>query len=144
MFHLQLFQSLQLQKNPELVDNSKIVNIHSFEDLIKKANSEKEIELKYDLERNVKLVSFRKGKLDISFSDKLNKNFIKNLSEKLLQWTGERWIISLSQNQGEKTIFEKDQEKNSKRLEEFKNSQVAKDIENAFSSKVMISMPPFY
>ena len=78
--------------------------------------------------------------MKINFSDKLNKNFIKNLSEKLLQWTGERWIISLSQNQGENTIFEKDQEKNSKKLEEFKNSQVAKDIENAFPDSKIINI----
>ena len=60
------------------------IEIVSFQDLIKKAYTEKEIELKYDLERNVKLVSFNKGKIDISFNEKLNKNFIKNLTEKLL------------------------------------------------------------
>ena len=37
--------------------NTKI-EITSFQDLINLANKEKEIELKYDLERNVKLVSF--------------------------------------------------------------------------------------
>ena len=52
--------------------------------LLKFANKEKEIELKYDLERNVKLVSFNKGKIDISFNENLNKNFIKTLTEKLL------------------------------------------------------------
>ena len=72
------------------------IEITSFQDLITKADKDKEIELKYDLERNVKLVSFNWGKIDISFNDKLNKNFIKTLTEKLLQWTGERWIISLS------------------------------------------------
>ena len=70
------------------------IEINSFKDLINQANKEKEIQLKYDLERNVKLVSFNKGKIDISFNEKLNKNFIKTLTEKLLLWTGERWIIS--------------------------------------------------
>ena len=44
------------------------IKISSFQDLINQANKEKEIELKYDLERNVKLVSFNKGKIDISFN----------------------------------------------------------------------------
>ena len=57
------------------------IEIISFQDLINLANNEKEIELKFDLERNVKLVSFNKGKIDISFNEKLNKNFIKNLTE---------------------------------------------------------------
>ena len=47
-----------------------------FQDLIDQANKEREIELKFDLERNVKLVSFNRGKIDISFNEKLNKNFI--------------------------------------------------------------------
>ena len=53
------------------------INITSFQDLIDLANKEKEVELKYDLERNVKLVSFNKGKINISFNDKLNQEFYK-------------------------------------------------------------------
>ena len=88
--------------------------------------------MKYDLERNVKLVSFNNGKIDISFNEKLNKNFIKNLSEKLLKWTGERWIISLSKNNDAKSVYEKNQENKNIEIEKFKQSKVAKDIEAAF------------
>ena len=97
--------------------------------MINKSNDEKEIQLKYDLERNVKLVSFSKGKIDISFNDKLNKNFIKDLSEKLLNWTGERWIISLSKNSEAKSIYEKSIEDKKNKLEIFKNTTIAKEIE---------------
>ena len=38
---------------------------------------------------------------------KLNKKFIKILTEKLLAWTGERWIISLSKNNGAKNSLRK-------------------------------------
>ena len=108
------------------------IEITSFQDLIDQANKEKEIELKYDLERNVKLVSFNKGTIDISFNEKLNKNFIKNLTEKLLLWTGERWIISLSKNVEAKSIYEKNLEDKSNKIEEFKKSKIAKDIQEAF------------
>jgi DNA polymerase III, gamma/tau subunits len=73
-------------KNENLIKK----NIQTFEDIVKLSNQENEIELKYDLERNVKLVSFSSGKIDISFNEKLNKNFIKILSEKLYSWTGEK------------------------------------------------------
>ena len=56
------------------------MKLQTFKILLIKLNKEKEVELKYDLERNVKLVSFNKGKIDISFNEKLNKNFIKNLN----------------------------------------------------------------
>ena len=116
------------------------LEITSFQDLIDQANKEKEIELKYDLERNVKLVSFNKGKIDISFNEKLNKNFIKNLTEKLLQWTGERWIISLSKNSGAKSIYEKNQEHKSAQFDEFKKSKAAKEFENAFPDAKLIEI----
>ena len=108
--------------------------------MIHKANKEKEVELKFDLERNVKLVSFNKGKIDISFNEKLNKNFIKNLTEKLLFWTGERWIISLSKNNNAKSIYEKNIEKKSSTLEEFKRSDVARQIEKAFPDSKLIDV----
>ena len=58
--------------------------MENFEDIVSLANKENDIELKYDLERNVNLVSFSYGKIDISFNEKLNKNFIKILTERLL------------------------------------------------------------
>ena len=94
-------------KNLSVESKNVKIQISSFQDLIEQANKEKEIELKYDLERNVKLVSFNKGKIDISFNEKLNKNFIKNLTEKLLLWTGDRWIISLSKNIDAKVFMKK-------------------------------------
>ena len=116
------------------------IEITSFQDLIIQANKEKEIELKYDLERNVKLVSFNKGKIDISFNEKLNKNFIKNLTEKLLLWTGERWIISLSKNADAKSIYEINQEDKSNKIEEFKKSKIAQDIQKAFPDAKLIDL----
>ena len=107
----QLKNTDQLKSNPVKNLTSKSLKaksgINNFQDLIDRANEEKEVELRYDLERNVKLVSFKKGKIDISFNEKLNKNFIKLLTEKLLLWTGERWLISLSKNNDAKSIYEK-------------------------------------
>jgi len=116
------------------------IDITSFQDLIDQANRTKEIELKYDLERNVKLVSFNKGTIDISFNEKLNKNFIKNLTEKLLLWTGERWMISLSKNKDAKSIYEKNLENKNKKIEEFKKSKVAQDIQKAFPDAKLIDL----
>ena len=64
------------------------------------------MELKYDLEKNVNLIKFSDGKIDISFNDNLAKNFVKNLSQKLLEWTGKRWLITLTKAPGQKTFSE--------------------------------------
>jgi DNA polymerase-3 subunit gamma/tau len=140
----QLKNTDQIKKNPiknlsPEISKTKI-EITSFQNLIDQANKEKEVELKFDLERNVKLVSFNKGKIDISFNEKLNQNFIKSLTEKLLLWTGERWIISLSKNNDAKSIYEQNMEKKSSKLEEFKKSDLARQIEEAFPDAKLIDI----
>ena len=114
--------------------------ISSFEDIVKLADEENEIELKYDLERNVKLVSFNKGKIDISFNEKLNKNFIKILTERLYKWTGERWIISLNKKIGEKTIFEKKIDQKNSKLTKAKSNDFVKKLLNTFEDAKLIEV----
>ena len=130
-----------LVKSPELkskpLQNS---TIKTFQDLVRTANEEKEVELKYDLERNVRLVSFVPGKINITFNEKLNKNFIKTLTEKLLKWTGERWIISLSKEEGEKTVYEKTLSDKKNKLEEAKNSEIVKSVLSAFPDARLIDV----
>ncbi len=114
--------------------------IKNFQDLIDFANKEKEIELKYDLERNVKLIKFEKGQIDITFNEKLNKNFIKTLTEKLFLWTGERWVISLSKIDGAKTIYEKNLQEKSEILSREKNSDTVKRVSNTFPDAKLINV----
>ena len=140
----QLKNTNQIKTNPINILNESFqkleIKINSFQDLIDQANKEKEIELKYDLERNVKLVSFNKGAIDISFNEKLNKNFIKNLTEKLFAWTGERWIISLSKNTEAKSVYEKNLTDRTNKIDEFKKSKIAQDIQKTFPDAKLIEL----
>ena len=71
----------QIKKNPikDLSSDASRnkIEIKSFQDLIEISKKEKELELKFDLERNVKLLSFNRGKIDISFNEKLNQVLLK-------------------------------------------------------------------
>jgi DNA polymerase III subunit gamma/tau len=140
----QLKNTDQIKTSPIKNSSNKFSNnkveIKNFQDLIDLSNKEKEVELKFDLERNVKLVSFNRGKIDISFNVNLNKNFIKNLTEKLLSWTGERWIISLSKNTEAKSLYEQKIEKKFNKLEDFKKSALAKQIEEAFPDAKLLDI----
>jgi DNA polymerase-3 subunit gamma/tau len=40
-------------------------------------------------------------RIEISFNEDLDKDFIKDLSSKLYEWTNERWIITLSKIKGQ-------------------------------------------
>jgi len=128
-------------KSPELQSEPlKYLEIKKFEDLIQIVTKEKEVELKYDLERNVNLVSFIPEKINITFNEKLNKNFIKILAERLLKWTGKRWIITLSKDQGEKTFYEKNLADKKKNLDKEMNSDLVKDFISTFPDAKLISV----
>lgn len=123
-----------LNKNVE----NKIIN--SFQDLINLANSQKEIELKFDLERNVRLVKFNQGKIDISFNENLSKSFIKNLSQKLNDWTGKRWIITLSKEEGQTSIYEIKNKLKEDLFKEIKESEVYRKIMKTFPDAELITI----
>tara|TARA_Y100000590_G_scaffold371198_1_gene433489 strand:- start:1749 stop:3422 length:1674 start_codon:yes stop_codon:yes gene_type:complete len=114
--------------------------VRSFSDLIYLSEKNKEIELKYDLERNVKLVNFEDGKIDINFNENLNKNFIKKLSQNLYAWTGKRWIISLSKDKSSKTFYQEKIDKKEKLIVEGKKSKIFKEVSKAFSDADLVDV----
>ena len=88
--------------------------------------------LKYDLETNVNLVNFEKNRIEISFNENLDKNFVKILSEKLLEWTDQRWIITLSKNKGIHSKKEENKIKIDKIIDDFKKTDDYKKITSLF------------
>ena len=120
--------SQQDKIDPKLELNKKKTEISSFQELINLCNERKEVKLKYELETNVNLVSFEKFRMEISFNDNLDKDFIKELSHKLFEWTGNRWIITLSQKKGEISMKEKDQINQRQIFEEVKKSNIYKKV----------------
>ena len=136
-----------IQTKPELTSpNTKnffeknLNNISSFEDLIKLASEKKEVELKYDLERNVNLIKFSVGKIDISFNENLGKNFVRNLSEKLHEWTEKRWVITLTKKIGQKTILETKSDNKKKLMDEEKKGEAYKKFKTIFSDAELIEV----
>ena len=129
--------SLSLKNLPESESKEKIL---SLEDLIFLSSKKKEVELKYDLEKNVNLIKFSEGKIDISFNESLGKNFVRQLSEKLLLWTGKRWVITLTKGQGEITFFEKKVQKKKQLLDDEKKGDTYKKFKTIFSDAELIEI----
>tara|TARA_B100000579_G_scaffold165712_1_gene134586 strand:+ start:4373 stop:6034 length:1662 start_codon:yes stop_codon:yes gene_type:complete len=100
-------QEENLKNHNQIEKNDDLIEINSFDELINFCNEKKQIKLKYELETNVNLVRFEKQIIEISFNDKLDKNFIKDLTGVLYDWTGKRWIISLSKKDGDPSKKEK-------------------------------------
>ena len=121
-----------LQEEEKIEDNT-LEKLSNLDDLIKMCIKNKEMKLKYDLENHVNLVSFYNKRIEISFNEKLSKNFVKDLSEKLFLWTNDRWIISFSKKEGQ--ISKKEQ------VNSFKE-KVNKDYKNSKDYKKLKELLP--
>tara|TARA_Y100000816_G_scaffold235362_1_gene181050 strand:- start:6950 stop:8230 length:1281 start_codon:yes stop_codon:yes gene_type:complete len=124
------------EKKKILLDEENFSNkieIKTFNDLILTCIDRKEIGLKYELENNVNLISFKNNNIEISFNENLDNNFIKNLTSKLLDWTGERWIILLSKEIRSKSVKEKMMQSKKDNLKDLKNSEIYKKAITVFS-----------
>ena len=134
---IKVFKDKKLETD---IDHENKFAIRSFSDLVSMVSKEKDIELKYDLERNVKLVRFEYGKIDINFNENLNKNFIKKLSQSLFEWTKKRWIITLSKEKGGNTLHEQEIKRKKSVLENEKQNLVYKKILNTFPDADLIDV----
>ena len=112
--------------------NKNLEKISSIEELISLLSRKKEVQLKYDLENNVNLIKFSEGKIDISFNENLDKNFVRNLSEKLHEWTNNRWLITLEKKRGQKTFAEIKSIKKKEFLDQEKKGKIYKKFKNVF------------
>ncbi len=130
-------QEKKIKSEPKI--ETKVV-IKSFSELVDLCFNKKEMKLKYELEKNVNLVKFENGRIEISFNDNLDKDFVKNLSTKLLEWTNKRWIISFSKNQGEISIKDKEKNKQKELKEDIKKSELYTAVLESFPDAELIDV----
>ncbi len=114
--------------------------INSFNKLLDICSFKKEMKLKYELEKNVNLVKFEIGRIEISFNDNLDKNFVKDLSLKLFEWTNHRWIISFSKDEGEMSVKDKKKNKQVELVEKSKRTDLYKTMINFFPDAELIEV----
>jgi DNA polymerase-3 subunit gamma/tau len=114
--------------------------INNFDDLINMCNQKKELKLKHELETNVNLVNFDNQRVEISFNENLDKDFVKDLSLKLFEWTNERWIITFSKKSGQPSKKQRNEINKKQLLLDAKNSEVYKKILEIFPDAELIDV----
>ena len=80
------------------------LSINSFADLIALAAEKRDITTKMALERDVRLVRCEDGQLEIALEARAPKTLVHDLQRKLTGWTGKRWIVVVSKEQGAPTM----------------------------------------
>ena len=74
--------------------------VASFADLVVLAAEKRDVAMKSALERDLRLVRFEDGKLEIALESSAPKTLVGELSKKLADWTGRRWMVVVSAEPG--------------------------------------------
>jgi len=80
------------------------LSIATFPALIALANEKRDIMMKTALERDVRLVRIEDGKLEIALEPSARKALVNDLSRKISEWTGRRWMVVVSTEPGAPTV----------------------------------------
>ena len=65
---------------------------------------------------------------------------MRNLAEKLFEWTGIRWLITLEKKEGQKNFLESQKIKKEEFLEKEKKTEIYRKIKNIFSDVELLEV----
>ncbi|TGQ65057.1 DNA polymerase III subunit gamma/tau [Mesorhizobium sp. M00.F.Ca.ET.186.01.1.1] len=82
------------------------VPLKSLADIVALADAQRDIALKVQVKRCIRLVRIEPGRIDVSLTDDAPKMLLNELTTKLRAWTGRSWMVSLSKEAGGQTLAE--------------------------------------
>ena len=92
------------QPEPEPAKPS--VPVYSMQDLVDLAEKHRDPLMRVNLRKCIRPVSIEPGKLAVSLTEDAPRSLLGDLSKRLQDWTGVRWIVSLSREPGGATLDE--------------------------------------
>ncbi len=115
------------------------VQIGDFNQLVAFVGAQRDIRLKHALESGAHLVRFepatgdKGGVIEIRLADG-QEDFARSLTSKLRQWTGQKWMVSLSQEEGAPTLKEQNQSQADARRDAAAQDPIVKEALKIFSN----------
>jgi DNA polymerase-3 subunit gamma/tau len=121
---------------------SQAVSFASFEELVAFVGTKRDAMLKIDLEEKVRLVRFEPPKIEIALVDGASSNLVSDLSQKLQRWTGERWMVAVSREPGQRPIGEVRREAMQAEIDRLKQVPMLKAAFSQFPDAEIIDVRP--
>ncbi|WP_048645363.1 DNA polymerase III subunit gamma/tau [Nitratireductor soli] len=81
----------------------------SLQDIADLADANRDMAFKVLFRRYVRLVQIEPGRLSLNLAEGAPKTLLGDLTSRLKDWTGRRWIVSLSSEQGDPTLSEEEE-----------------------------------
>jgi DNA polymerase-3 subunit gamma/tau len=91
--------------------------LSSYPEIVALASEKRDIALKAALEADLRLVRMEDGRLEIALERSAARSVVNDLQRKLEQWTGRRWAVVVSNEEGQPTLRAQAQERKDKLTE---------------------------
>jgi DNA polymerase-3 subunit gamma/tau len=78
--------------------------VDRFEDLIALVAQKRDLAIKLALERDVRLVRYEDGRLEITLEPGAAKTLVNDLARKFSEWTRRQWMVVVSAEEGQPTV----------------------------------------
>ena len=82
------------------------VELRNLQDIATLAQVNRDIQLKIAVERDIRLVRFEQGSLEFSLTPGASPTLAQQLMRRLQEWTGIRWMVAISREEGAPTLRE--------------------------------------
>ncbi|MFG1477376.1 DNA polymerase III subunit gamma/tau [Xanthobacter sp. V4C-4] len=92
----------------------------SFADVAALASEKRDLMLKLAVETQVRPVRFEEGHIEVALAPGGSPLVVQDIARKLTEWTGRRWLVSLSQEPGGATLAEESTARRAEREEGIK------------------------
>lgn len=114
----------------------------TYADIAALAGDMRDVKLKVVLEEYTQLVQFAPGRIELHLLDGAPKNLAQELSRKLQQWTGERWVIALTDNPGGATLADDRRRADEEALREVRKHPIVQSVFHYFPNAEIKQVRP--
>ncbi len=108
------------------------MRLDRFEDLVALADEKRDLVLKRTLETDIRLVRFEDGVIEFAPAAGASVNLAADLGKKLQEWTGRRWLVAVSSQQGQETLREVSDRETAQVLADVTANRVVRAVLDAF------------
>ena len=125
-------ETKSLNKNESKGSANKELEINSFDDFVKLSLKKRDLKFHYSLTNDINIEKFTNKHMIFSLKDHTNEKMIQDVYTKLLQWTGNEWVIELSEGSS-KMVTDADKRKS--------NYEVKKTLKDPFVEETLKIFP---
>ncbi|HYM98114.1 MAG TPA: DNA polymerase III subunit gamma/tau, partial [Aestuariivirgaceae bacterium] len=120
------------QPSPRAEEKPPVPQFHGFRDVVAYVGDKRDIKLKNELERHVRPVRLSMGSIEIALEEGAPPGLAGELARKLEAWTGQRWMVSISNEPGEPPLREQARARRDSTVLEVRNHPVVKAVFEKF------------